>query len=65
MRLPDGRRLYTTVVLLPHAKFGRNDHREDAPHFNRISIYTLPVIFERNQPRFECFTAGNDARNIT
>ena len=21
------------VSILPHAKFGRNDHREDAPHF--------------------------------
>ena len=27
MRLRDGRRLYS------HAEFGRNDHREDAPHF--------------------------------
>ena len=23
------------VCLLPHAEFGRNDHREDAPHFNK------------------------------
>ena len=28
MRIPDGRRLCTT-----HVEFGRNDHREEAPHF--------------------------------
>ena len=28
MRHADGRRLYTSLV-----EFGRNDHREDAPHF--------------------------------
>ena len=31
MRFPDGRRLYTSVLF--YAKHGRNDHREDAPHF--------------------------------
>ena len=30
-----------------------------------ISTNTLQVIFERIRPRFECFTAGDDARNIT
>ena len=30
-----------------------------------ISIETLKVIFEKNQPRFECLAADNDARNIT
>ena len=27
------------VSILPHAKFGRNDHREDTPHFSKISTY--------------------------
>ena len=22
------------VLILPHVEFGRNDHREDAPHFS-------------------------------
>ena len=27
--------ILTTVIvsILPHAEFGRNDHREDTPHF--------------------------------
>ena len=33
MRFPDGCRLYTA-----HAEFGRNDHREDAPHFTSFEI---------------------------
>ena len=32
--IPDGSGLYTHAVL-PHAEFGRNDHRDDAPHFTR------------------------------
>ena len=35
VRLPD-RRLYTHR---PHADFGRDDHREDAPHFKCINMY--------------------------
>ena len=26
------------VFILPHAKFGRNDHREDTPDFNNGSL---------------------------
>ena len=33
MRFPGGRRLYTS-----DAEFGRNDHREDAPHFTSFEI---------------------------
>ena len=29
------------VSVLPHAEFGRNDHREDALHFSTISIEIL------------------------
>jgi len=25
--------LMVDVAILPHVEFGRNDHREDAPHF--------------------------------
>jgi len=28
------------VSILPHAEFGSNDHREDAPHFI-ISVFLL------------------------
>ena len=31
------------VSILPHAKFGRNDHREDAPHF-RIQLFR-PILW--------------------
>jgi hypothetical protein len=24
------------ISILPHAEFGRNDHREDAPHFTNF-----------------------------
>ena len=40
MGLPDDRPLYTTKFL-PHAKFGRNDHREDEPYFTYTSICPL------------------------
>ena len=40
VRLPD-RRLYTRR---PHADFGRDDHREDAPHFNVYDSFSI-VIF--------------------
>ena len=33
MRLPDDRRLYNASCCMSHAEFGRNDHREDTPHF--------------------------------
>jgi len=34
MRLHDSCRLHSMESILPHAEFGRNDHRVDAPHFN-------------------------------
>ena len=43
-----------TVHMLPHAEFGRNDHREDAPHFNNPikgikwqNMTKLSTYFER------------------
>ena len=32
------------VYLLPQAEFGRNDHREDAPHFKSWGILELIQI---------------------
>ena len=29
------------VTILPHAEFGQNGHREDAPHFNFINLATM------------------------
>ena len=29
------------VSILPHAEFGPNDHREDAPHFNGLEKYQI------------------------
>ena len=35
------------VSLLPHVKFRRNDHREDAPHFiQRDFMGTYSILFE-------------------
>ena len=34
------------ISILPHAEFGQNDHREDAPHFNNtISSNILFGVF--------------------
>ena len=38
MSLPDGRR-----VILPHAEFSPNDHRQDTPQFN-MTTSTISVI---------------------
>ena len=35
------------VSLLPHAEFGPNDHREDAPHFNIFNIGIAAYIDPR------------------
>ena len=37
--------------MMPHAEFGPNDHREDAPHFNAIDLFfelTAPPKIRRN-----------------
>ena len=36
MRLPDGRRLYTA-----QCEFGLDNHREDAPHFNKLDVILI------------------------
>ena len=39
--------LMIVVPLLLHAKFGRNDHREDAPHFIQKNDDAAVNIFQR------------------
>ena len=35
--------LMVFVFILPHAKFGSNDYREDAPHFTGLR----PIVLEK------------------
>ena len=39
--------LLRVLSILPHAEFGQNDHREDAPHFTRSLSRDYPFsIYE-------------------
>ena len=38
--------VFAMVVVLPLAEFGRNDHREDAPHF-KYSTNFCEIMIER------------------
>ena len=33
------------VSILSHVEFGPNDHREDAPHFTRLFIFSNVPVF--------------------
>ena len=40
------------VSRLPHAEFGRNDHREDSPYFSILKV-DIPVIHTHRKIMFE------------
>jgi len=47
LRLPDKVEFVVPMIvvsILPHAEFGPNDHREDAPHFS-IRVLGSPIHY--------------------
>ena len=40
--------LMVVVSILPHAGFGRNNHREDASHFRRLRVFFYPAAVTTN-----------------
>ena len=41
------------VSILPHAEFGPNDHREDAPHFTNDDLNWGHRLLSSNEPKHE------------
>ena len=35
------------ISILPHAEFGRNDHREDVPHFSYHSLRNIRYALQQ------------------
>ena len=56
------------VSILPHAEFGSNDHREDAPHFIPSNIALASISYLKNlEPRefpLEFIKRGNSGWDV-